>query len=120
MERVSRKKMNYHNKKFKPIKVSENSEVSASTIFHYKQENNIISCEYSGDKIVKGQLIGIVDKNGCINIRYHQINSNGELMTGICFSTPKKLSNGKIRLYEKWEWTSGSYSKGTSIIEELS
>jgi hypothetical protein len=41
-------------------------------------------------------------------------------MTGVCFSTPKKLSNGKIRLYEKWEWTSGNYSKGNSIIEELS
>lgn len=71
--------MNYCNKKFKSIKVSENGEVSTSTIFHYKQENNIISCEYSGDKIVKGRLIGIVDKNGFINIRYHQINYNGEL-----------------------------------------
>jgi hypothetical protein len=41
-------------------------------------------------------------------------------MTGISFSTPKKLSNRKIRLYAKWEWTSGNYSKGNSIIEELS
>jgi hypothetical protein len=40
-------------------------------------------------------------------------------MTGICFSTPEILENGKIRLHESWEWTSGDQSKGTSIIEEL-
>jgi hypothetical protein len=49
---------------------------------------------------------------------YHQVNYNGELMTGICQSTPEILPNGKIRLHEKWEWTSGDKSKGTSIIEE--
>jgi hypothetical protein len=52
-------------------------------------------------------------------MRYHQVNTKGELMTGICFSTPEILLNGKIRLHEKWEWTSGDKSVGESIIEEL-
>jgi hypothetical protein len=39
-------------------------------------------------------------------------------MTGICISKPEILENGKIRLHEFWEWTSGDKSKGTSIIEE--
>lgn len=39
-------------------------------------------------------------------------------MTGICHSIPEILSNGKIRLHETWEWTSGDLSKGQSIIEE--
>ena len=52
-------------------------------------------------------------------MRYHQVNTNGELMTGICTSKPELLSNGKIRLHEKWQWTSGDKSKGTSILEEL-
>ncbi len=51
-------------------------------------------------------------------MRYHQININNELMTGICVSTPEKLSNGKIRLHEKWKWTSGDQSEGESILEE--
>jgi hypothetical protein len=51
-------------------------------------------------------------------MRYHQVNDKGELMTGICRSTPELLPNGKIRLHEQWEWTSGDLSKGTSIIEE--
>jgi hypothetical protein len=52
-------------------------------------------------------------------MRYHQINHNNELMTGLCKSKPEMLENGKIRLHETWEWTSGDKSKGQSIIEEL-
>jgi hypothetical protein len=52
-------------------------------------------------------------------MRYHQLNINHELMTGICKSKPEILNNGKIRLHETWEWTSGDKSKGNSIIEEL-
>jgi len=78
----------------------------------------MLTAEYSGGKIKYGHLIGLVDEFGNITMRYHQINENDELMTGICFSTPEILENGKIRLHESWEWTSGDQSKGTSIIEE--
>lgn len=78
-----------------------------------------MTSEYSGGKIIKGHLIGIVDDNGNINMRYHQINNKGEIMTGICKSKPEILENNKIRLYESWKWTSGDKSKGQSILEEL-
>lgn len=52
-------------------------------------------------------------------MRYHQINLNDELMTGICNSKPEILPNGKIRLYENWQWTSGDHSEGQSVIEEI-
>jgi hypothetical protein len=29
------------------------------------------------------------------------------------------MENGKIRLYEEWQWTSGDQSKGSSILEEI-
>jgi hypothetical protein len=110
--------MNYNNKKFRPISNTENGETSNETLFHYKQTGNMLTAEYSGGKIKYGHLIGLVDELGNITMRYHQINDNDELMTGICFSTPEILENGKIRLHESWEWTSGDQSKGTSIIEE--
>ena len=50
---------------------------------------------------------------------YHQISKNDEIMTGVCISKPEVLKNGKIRLYENWQWTSGNKSKGTSILEEI-
>lgn len=111
--------MNYHHKLFKPIQNSENGETSDQTIFHYKQEGNILTANYSGGKIIKGHLIGLVQADGTIEMRYHQVNTQGELMTGTCFSKPEVMQNGKIRLYETWQWTSGDKSTGTSILEEI-
>ena len=110
--------MNYHNKIFRPISNTANGETSEQTVFHYKQTGQILTAEYAGGQIQKGHLIGLVDELGNIDMRYHQVNVNGELMTGTCQSTPEILPDGKIRLHECWEWTSGDKSKGTSIIEE--
>jgi hypothetical protein len=111
--------INYNNKKFKPISMSKNSEVSPSTVFRYKQKGHVLTCDYSGDSIITGHLIGLVAEDGCINMRYHQINTDGELMSGTCQSTPEIMANGKVRLHEKWQWTSGDLSKGNSILEEV-
>ncbi len=111
--------MNYNNKKFKPVSTSPNGEISEQTVFHYKQTGNLLSCEYNGEKIIKGHLIGWVDSDGNINMSYHQINKHGQIMTGVCQSRPEIMNNGKIRLHENWQWTSGDHSKGQSIIEEI-
>lgn len=111
--------MNYHNRKFKAIANSDNGEVSNDMIFHYQQMGNVLTCSYKGEKIIEGHLIGLVDASGSIQMSYHQINTSGNLMSGVCTSTPKRMSNEKIRLYEEWQWTSGDYSKGTSILEEI-
>lgn len=111
--------MNYEGKSFRPISNTENGETSAETIFHYRQNGNLLTCEYSGGKIVSGHLIGLVSETGEIDMRYHQVNSHGEIMTGICKSVPEILENGKIRLHESWQWTSGDCSKGNSVLEEI-
>lgn len=111
--------MNYHNKKFRPETTSPNGEVDDSVIFHYQQTNNVLTCTYSGSNIVSGHLIGLVDANGSIDMRYHQVNTAGELMTGTCQSAPELLPNGKLRLRESWRWTSGDVSAGISTLIEL-
>lgn len=111
--------INYNNKTFAAVSNTENGETSSETIFYYKQIGNILTSEYSGGRIKMGHLIGLVDEKGNIEMRYHQINENGEIMTGTCFSKPEILDNGKIRLHESWQWTSGDKSKGESIIEEV-
>jgi hypothetical protein len=110
--------VNYNNRFFKPISNTENGETSSETIFHYKQNGNILTADYSGGKIRHGHLIGLVNEQGNIDMRYHQVNNKGELMTGICKSTPEIMPNGKIRLHEVWEWTSGDMSKGSSVLQE--
>lgn len=110
--------VNYNVKRFRPVANTENGETSPETVFHYRQNGKILSADYSGGKILQGHLIGLVNEAGVIEMRYHQVNENNELMTGTCRSEPELLPNGKIRLHETWQWTSGDKSTGTSIIEE--
>ncbi len=112
-------KFNYNNKEFKPVNQSDNSETSSETVFQYQQKGNILTANYAGGEIVTGHLIGLVDVDGNIDMRYHQINKKGELMTGQCQSQPEILKDGRIRLHETWQWTSGDMSKGESVLEEL-
>tara|TARA_R110000868_G_scaffold397465_2_gene670157 strand:- start:193 stop:528 length:336 start_codon:yes stop_codon:yes gene_type:complete len=111
--------MNYNNKYFKPVQTFINGETSEETIFYYMQSGSTITANYQGSKILKGHLIGIVDSEGHISMRYQQVNTEGELMTGISESPPEVLSNGKIRLHEEWKWTSGDCSYGISTVEEI-
>ena len=112
-------RINYNNKKFKPVSNSDNGEVSADMIFHYKQKGNILTCSYYGYNIIQGHLIGTVDQEGCINMSYQQVNKAGQIMTGLCKSRPEILGKGKTRLFEEWQWTSGDKSTGNSILEEI-
>ena len=111
--------INYNDKTFRAVSNTPNGETSSETVFHYQQEGRILTATYKGGKIVSGHLIGLVDERGTIDMRYHQVNDKGELMTGECQSTPELMENGKIRLHEVWEWTSGDQSKGTSVLEEV-
>lgn len=111
-------KINYNGKRFRPVQNTENSETSEDTVFEYRQTGSILTSAYAGGSIQQGHLLGKVDDAGNITLRYHQINQQGELMAGFCQSRPEIQPNGKIRLHETWQWTTGDCSKGTSILQE--
>jgi hypothetical protein len=50
---------------------------------------------------------------------YHHMNQNMQIKTGKCHSVPTVQENGKIKLYEQWQWTSGDYSKGEFLLVEV-
>jgi hypothetical protein len=112
-------KINYDKRVFKSVQNSETGDVSAETIFYYHQMENLVWAEYSGGEIVFGNLIAKVAENSSLEMRYQHLNRKGELMTGKCVSTPETMENGKIRLLERWQWTSGDFSKGSSTVEEI-
>lgn len=109
----------YGGRLFRPVDSTVNGETDGDTIFRYNQKGDVITADYSGGHIEFGQLIGLVDERGHINMRYQHLNYDGVLMTGKCKSRPEILENGKIRLHERWQWTCGDFSKGKSIIEEI-
>jgi len=112
-------KINYDNKTFASVQNSETGDVDTETVFHYHQKDKLVWAEYTGGEIVFGSLIAKVTNDDLLEMRYQHLNAQGELMTGKCFSTPEILADGRIRLYEKWQWTSGNLAKGESIVEEI-
>ena len=112
-------RMNYHNRFFTSVNNSGSGEVGASTIFHYRQKGDVVWATYQGGAIRQGTLVARVDDSGGLDMRYAHVNEAGVLMTGECRSTPELLPDGRIRLHEEWQWTSGDGSSGESIIEEV-
>ncbi|HVG15869.1 MAG TPA: hypothetical protein VM935_12940 [Chitinophagaceae bacterium] len=110
--------IDYNNRRFVVRSNSGNGALDGDTKFSYQQEGSIVTCTYFGNNIIKGHLLAVVGALGELDMRYHQVSRSGELMTGTCSSTPEILPNGKIRLHEKWKWTSGDYSEGSSVLEE--
>lgn len=109
----------YNNKCFRSVTNTANGEVSSETIFHYHQQDSLVWAEYAGGTIVKGFLIATVQGDNSLDMRYEHVNLQGDLMTGRCRSTPEYLADGRLRLHERWQWTSGDYSAGESIVDEI-
>jgi hypothetical protein len=109
----------YDGRTFRSVMNSDSGEVSAATVFHYHQQGRIVWAEYSGGELVPGMLLALANANGCLDLRYQHVNSGGELMTGVCRSTPELLLDGRYRLREYWRWTCGSESSVESVIEEV-
>ena len=111
--------ISYNDKTFRTISSTANGQVNEETIFHYQQHGFLVSATYTGGPIIFGHLIGLVDADGIMDLRYHHVNDSGVLMTGICFTRPEILPDGRMRLHEKWKWTCEDESEGESIVEEL-
>ena len=111
--------VNLDNKTFRSVSNTENGEVDMETIFHYYQDGIMIRAIYSGGSIREGSLLGQIDQEGILSFAYQHYNIHNEFRTGRCTSTPERMSDGKLRYHESWEWTDGLKGTGVSIIEEL-
>lgn len=112
-------KYNLEGKIFQSIENTENGEVSSETFFHYHQNGEIISADYSGGNIIEGHLLGKMVENGNLEFTYHHVNLEGQLMFGKCTSVPTLLPGGRLKYSENWQWISGDKSIGKSVIIEV-
>ena len=106
-------------KVFRSISNTDNGDVGAETVFHYRQIGDVVTAEYRGGGIVTGHLIAKRLPSGQLDMRYHHMNDRGDMMLGRCLSTPEHLPDGRLRFYEQWQWLSGDLSSGSSVIEEV-
>ena len=98
---------------------TENGEVSDETTFSYHQRDNIVWAEYSGGSVVTGHLLGVIRPDGKLEIRYHHINTDGEVLAGTCVSSIVEAPNGRVELHESWQWFTGDRSAGSSRVVEV-
>jgi molybdopterin synthase catalytic subunit len=108
-----------HNRRMRPSMNTINGEVNEDTLFEYFQNGDVIWGTYSGGTITQGVLLGRMARNGDINFQYLQLNTNNELNTGKSHSATEFLNDGRIILYEDWEWTGNKSGGGRSVIEEV-
>jgi hypothetical protein len=111
-------KYDLEGKVFRSVRNTDNGEVGAGTVFRYHQAGKVVWAEYDGGDIVKGHLVANVLPGGQLDMRYHHINRQGQIMTGKCLSTPELTASGKLMFKEQWQWLSGDMSSGYSEIIE--
>lgn len=112
-------KYNLESKIFISISNSKNGEVDENTFFYYHQKGSIVWAEYEGGSVKKGHLIANILEDGKLDMRYHHINTSGELMIGKCISTPQVTKSEYMKFQEEWQWLSGDMSSGFSEIVEI-
>lgn len=110
--------INFDGKFFVVEQNSKNGEVGGETVFSYHQNQKMLWAEYSGGDIKKGFLLGVVNDDNSLDFNYEHINLSGDFKKGKCHSTPQILPNGKIKLFEKWQWQTGDLSHGDSVLIE--
>lgn len=111
--------INYNNRVFTALSNSSNGQVSSATRFHYREHNGLISADYAGGAIVRGQILGRKLPDNSLEFLYQHIDENGRLCSGRCTSQPELLPDGRLRLDERWQWLHPESSAGHSVIEEL-
>ncbi len=111
--------INYDNRFFRSVANAPNGEVGCETLFHYRQQGDLVWATYEGGGVVAGHLIANVAPDGALDMRYHHHSPTGALMTGLCRSRLEILPDGRYRLHEEWQWTSGDQSRGTSMVEKV-
>ena len=88
--------MNLNNIKMNVIETAQNGVVNYQTIFSFSQIDNIVSASYFGGKILKGFLVGTIEKNKLF-FSYCQLQTDGKMDNGqskcdIVIENQKKLN----------------------------
>ncbi len=118
-ERPLKMTANLNNRKFSSVANTDNGDVGSQTVFYYRQQGELVWAEYSGGSIRRGNLIALWIAENVLEMHYQHISTDNEFKTGRCLSRPEVLLDGRLRMHEEWQWTSGDGSSGTSVIEEM-
>ena len=91
--------------------------VSSETVLIFEQVGDVVSARYRGGSVVDGYLIGRLDA-ATLKFRYVQADVNGNLDAGVSIGMVERMSDGRLRLIEQFQWLTRPES-GTNVFEEM-
>ena len=113
--------INYDNRYYKMVSTSTGDrEAIAHTVFHYRQKKDVVWGTYQGGSVAFGTLIGKVDDDGNLDLRFQHIYTDGQIKIGKCYATVTVLEDDRYRLDEKFQWLDTTDAREEhSVVEEF-
>lgn len=105
--------VNFNNKTFSLVENSKNGTVTSKTIFKFKQDDNLVTADYSGGGIRYGKIVSKYE-NKMLHMLYQCLTEEGELKAGKAIAQISLNEKSKIRLELDWEWMGDTKQKGSS------
>ena len=91
--------------------------VDSDTQLHFIQKGQRVVARYSGGRVKRGWLVGSLSGSELV-FRYAQSEGAGEVHGGYSVCRVERLSSGRIRITERFTWTS-RLGAGTNVIDEI-
>ena len=116
---MAKAEIDFDRRRFRTVRNSDAGESSSETVFRYHQKGSVVWATYRGGDVTYGTLLARVDGHGRLDMVYQHLNKNGDFRSGRCRARTEILPDGRYRLHERWEWTSGAAGSGRSVTEEV-
>ena len=111
------KAFDLNDRKFTALFNSAHGQVNQETVFYYNQTGEQIWAHYSGGDIKIGTLCGHFTSENTLLFRYGHWDHEGAYRSGTCISTMSHQPDGRIRLYEQWNWDDETQQGESTLVE---
>jgi len=88
-------------------------------VFHYQVEDGAIVGTYAGGRVGRGNLIGRATGPDTIELLYHCVTTDGELLAGWSRGSVGANADGRTTLLFEWGWLAGAQGGGESHYIEV-
>jgi hypothetical protein len=117
MKRSDETMFNLNNLKMNVIQTAPNGVINKDTIFVFSQDGCQVWAEYSGGRVIRGYLVGIL-KGSQLQFRYCQMEEGDVLNGGVSNCKVLISKDGFIQIVEEFQWESKE-GTGVNIIQEI-
>lgn len=95
----------------------EDAQLPPGSTFEFRQVNGEITATYSGGRIKKGTLKGVL-RGHHLHHRYTQVLEHERLFTGRAVVEIRERQDGRLEILDAWAWKSPKEENGICLMVE--